>query len=147
LISTALTFTPQGSVEPLALGEQLVEFGLAEYRAQRGLRDLRGGEQEVFDLDYRPGRVDHPEVGDGVDAGGHVVAGDHLLRRDVERHRAQVDFDHAVDERDQEDQARALLGDQPAESEDHAAFVLAQHPDRGPERDQPEDHEDDQDSA
>ena len=134
-------------VEPLALGEQLVELGLAEHRAQRGLGDLRGGEQEVFDLDDRLGRVDHAEVGDRVDAGRHVVAGDHLLRRDVERHRAQVDLDHPVDERDQQDQPRALLGDQAAEPEDHAAFVLAQHPHRGAEGDQPEDHEDDQDSA
>src|SRR6188508_3355545 len=72
LISTVVTLTPQGSlvddllqvlVEPLALGEQLIEIRLAEHRAQRGLGDLRGGEQEVLDLDDRLVRVDHPEVG------------------------------------------------------------------------------------
>ena len=38
-----------------------------------------------------------------------------------------------------QDQARALLGDQPAEPEDHAALVLAQDPDRRSEHDQHED--------
>ncbi len=134
-------------VEPLALGEQLVELGLAEHRAQRRLGDLRGGEEEVFDLDDRLARVDDAEVGDRVDAGGDVVAGDHLLRRDVERDRPQVDLDHPVDERDQQDQARALLGDQAAEAEDDAALVLAQDPHRGADRDQGEERQDDDDSA
>ena len=78
-------------VESLALGEQLVELGLAEHRAQRRLRDLRGGDEEVFDLDDRFLGVDDAEVGDRVDAGRDVVAGDHLLRRDVEGDRPQVD--------------------------------------------------------
>ncbi len=45
--------------------------------------------------------------------------------------------------RDQEDQPRALLGDQPAEPEDHAALVLAQDPNRGADRDQREERQDD----
>ena len=87
-------------------------------------------------------RVDDAEVGDRVHANGHVVARDHLLRRDVQRDRAQVDPDHLVDERDQQDQARALLRDQPAEAEDHPALVLAQDPDRRGEDDQDEDRDD-----
>ena len=77
---------------------------------------------------------------------GHVVAGDHLLRRDVERHRPQVDPDHPVDDRDQQDQAGPLLGDQAAEPEDHAALVLAQDPDRGAEEDQQEEGDDNDDA-
>ena len=67
---------------------------------------------------------------------------DHLLRRHVQRDRPQVDPDHLVDERDQQDQAGALLGDQPAEAEDHAALVLAQDPDRRGEEDQQQDRDD-----
>ena len=37
---------------------------------------------------------------------------------------------HPVDGRDQQDQARALLAEQPAEAEDDRALVLAQDPDR-----------------
>ena len=128
----------QLDVEPLALGEQRVELGLAEHRAQRGLRDLGGGEEEVLDLGDRLVRVDDAEVGDGVDAHGDVVLGDDLLRRHVQRDRSQVDADHLVDERDQQDQAGALLGDQAAEPEDDAALVLAQDPDRRGEDDQDE---------
>ena len=39
---------------------------------------------------------------------GHVVLRDHFLRRDVQRDRAQVDLDHPVDDRDQQEEARAL---------------------------------------
>ena len=122
-------------VQAVALGQQRVELGAAEHRAQRRLRDLRGRQQVVLDLHDRVVRVHDAEVADGGHRGRHVVARDHLLRRDAERHRAQVDPHHPVDDRDQEDQARALLGDQAAEPEDHAALVLPQHPDRARQHD------------
>ena len=43
-------------VQPLALGQHLVELVLAEHRAQRGLRQLAGGLEEVLDLDDRASR-------------------------------------------------------------------------------------------
>ncbi len=49
-----------------------------------------------------------PEVDDRVDLDGDVVLGDDVLRRDVHDHRPQADLDHLVDDRDQEDDARAL---------------------------------------
>ena len=71
--------------------------------------------------------------------GRHVVLRDHFLRGHVERDRAQVDFHHPVDDRDQQEEAWALrLGEQPAEPEDHAALILARHLDRG-EREQQDD--------
>ena len=104
---------------------------LAEHRAQRRLRDLRGRDHEVLDLHDRVLRLDDPEVRDGVHPHRHVVLRDHLLRRDVQRDRAQVDLDHPVDDRDQQEEARALrLGQQPAEPEDDAALVLARDLDR-----------------
>ena len=88
----------QALVELLALGQQRVEVGPAEHRAQRGLGDLRRGVPDPLDLDHRLDRVDHAEVGDRVDLGRHVVARDHVLGRDLEGDRAQVDADHAVDD-------------------------------------------------
>jgi len=40
-------------VEAVAVGQQLVEIDLAEHRAQRGLRELRGLVDVVGDLDDR----------------------------------------------------------------------------------------------
>ena len=119
----------QDRVDLLALGEELVEGVLAEHGSQRCLCDLRGRNDEVLDLDDRRFRVDDPEVGDGVDAGGNVVLGDDLLWGDVERDRAQVDLDDPVDDRDQEDDAGAFRVEQAAESEDDAALVLAEDAD------------------
>src|SRR3954452_20574635 len=118
-------------VELLALGEQRVEVGLAEHRAQRGLRDLRGGLEEALDLDDRVVGGDDAEIDDGVDAGGDVVARDHVLRWDVEGDRAQADALHAVDGGDQEHEARPLGADHPAEPEDDGSLVLAHDADRG----------------
>ena len=83
-------------------------------------------------LDLHDGAVgvDDAEVDDGVDAGGHVVAGDHVLRRDVQRDRAQRHAHHAVDRGGEQHEARALHGDHPAEPEDDRPLVLAQHPHR-----------------
>ena len=87
--------------------------------------------------------VDDPEVRDRVHAHRHVVLGDDLLRRDVERDRAQVDPHHPVDDRNQEEEAGPLrLGQQPAEPEDDAPLVLARDLDR---RDQEQDEEEEDD--
>ena len=99
---------------------------LAEHRAQRRLRDLRGRDHEVLDLDDRVLRLDDPEVGDRVHPHGDVVLRDHLLRGHVQGDRAQVDLHHPVDDRDQQEEARPLrLRQQAAEPEDDAALVLA----------------------
>jgi hypothetical protein len=141
----------QDRVDLLALGEQLVELVLAEHRAQRRLRDLRGRDHEVLDLDDRGLRLDDPEVGDRIHADRHVVLRDHFLWRDVERDRSQVDPDHSVDDWDQDEEAGALgFGEQPAEPEDDAAFVLPRDLDRrDQEQDQQEenDGDDDQDGS
>ncbi len=38
------------------------------------------------------------EIGDGGNAGGHVVAGDHVLGWDLLRHCPQADAHHSIDE-------------------------------------------------
>ena len=110
--------------------------------AQRRLRDLRRRDHVVLDLHDRALGVDDPEVRDGVHAHRHVVLRDHLLRRHVQRDRAQVDLDHLVDDRDEQEEARALRRRlEPAEPEDDAALVLAGDLDR---RGEQEDQDDDE---
>ena len=116
----------QDRVDLVALREQFVEHVLAEHRAQRRLRDLRGRGHVVLDLDDRRLRLHDPEVRDGVHTHGDVVLRDHLLRRDVQRHGTEVDLDHPVDDRDQQEEPGALrLRQQPAEPEHDRTLVLA----------------------
>ena len=130
--------------QPLALGEQLVEVGLAEDAAQRRLRLLARGVEEVLDGDHRLQRVHHPEVDDRVHLHGDVVAGDHVLGRHVEDDRAQAHPHHAVDGPGHDDEPGALgLRQHLAEPEDDAALVLVQDLDRQqqPEHDGAEDED------
>jgi hypothetical protein len=96
----------QSLVEPLSLGQQHVELGLAQDRAQRRLRDLGGGLEEALDLHDRVPGIDDLEVGDGRHARGHVVSRDDVLGRDGERDGAQVDADQLVNNQDEQDQSR-----------------------------------------
>src|SRR5205814_1714029 len=69
--------------------------------------------------------------GHGVHPHRHVVARDHLLGRDHQRHHPQLDLDHLVDDRYQQEQAGPLrVAQQPSQPEHDAALVLAQHPNR-----------------
>src|SRR3546814_9967067 len=49
-------------VELVALGEHVVQFVLAEDRTQGGLGKFAGRLHEVFDLNGRPFRIDHPKI-------------------------------------------------------------------------------------
>jgi len=48
-------------IELVPLGEHLVEVMLAQYRPQRGLRELAGRLHIGFDLDHCPLGIDDPE--------------------------------------------------------------------------------------
>ena len=123
-------------IQPIALRQQIVELDLAEHAAQRGLGELRRRVHVVLDLDNRPARVHDAEVEHRVDLDRHVVARDHVLRRHVEDDRPQADPHHAVDRREDEDDAGPFrLRQQFAEPEDDAAFVLGQDLDRSDEVD------------
>ena len=113
-------------VQPFALSQQLIKFVLAQHRAQGGLRQLTGGHQEVLDLDNRLLWIEYAEVQHGVDLDRDVIAGDHVLRRDVEHHGAQVDANHLLNHRNQQNQARALDLPKASELEHHPAFVFTQ---------------------
>ena len=113
-------------VEPLALGQELVEVGAAEHGAQRRLGDLRGGRRERLDRRHRRRRVDDAEVADRGDPGRDVVARDQLLGRDRHRDRPQVDAHHPVHAGPQGDEPGPADRQQPAEAEHHGPLVLAQ---------------------
>src|SRR5258707_9201866 len=59
----------------------------------------------------------------------HVVACHDFLARDVDGHDAQIHPHHAIDDRDQENQAGPFCAEQFAETENHTSLVLAQDAD------------------
>ena len=61
-------------IKPLPLRQHIVQLVLAQYRAQRRLRQLAGGLKEVLYLDDGTFRVDHPEIQHRVHLHRHVVA-------------------------------------------------------------------------
>src|SRR6266849_10008363 len=133
-------------VDDVALRQQLVEGGLAQDRTKRGLRDLGRRVDVVQHLDNRAPCVDDLEVEDRVDLGGHVVLGDDLLRRHLERDHAQIDPDDPVDaERDDEIQAGPLEPDEATETEHHSAVVLVRDAQARKSDDQDQQYEDAED--
>ena len=134
-----VTFTPHGRgvlvehrlqphVDLLALAEQGVEIHFAQHAAQRGLSELRGGVEEVRNLQDGQPRIDDPEVDHGVHLHGDVVAGDHVLRRDLQRVDAEGNAHDAVDGREHQDDARAFrLPQHAAQPEDYAALIFPQN--------------------
>ena len=110
---------------------------------QGRLAHQRGRAAVVDHRDDGAARLDHAEVGDGVDLDGDVVAGDRLLGRDVQGDDAQIDLDHPLDLRDQQDQPGASRSDQPPQAEDDAALVLLDDLDGGAEEPDGDDAEED----
>ena len=132
-------------VQTLALRQQVVQLHLAQHAPQRRLGELRRRVVEVLDFDDRPPRIDHAEVQDRVHLDRDVVARDHVLRRHVEHDRPQADLDHAIDRREDENDAGALrLRQQLAEAEDDAALVFGQDLDRADEVEHDDERDDEQ---
>jgi hypothetical protein len=131
----------QALVHRFAVGEQVVEGGLADDRAQRGLRDLRDRVLVVLHLDDRLHRVHDAVVDHRVDTDGHVVPGDAVLGRYRHGDDLRVDPDQAVRERAQRgDAGLSRLAQDLAPAVHHAAFELAHHAEPGP-ADQAEYHQ------
>src|SRR5205809_7588896 len=116
-------------VNRLALRKQVVQGGLAEHAAQRGLGDERGGFEKVFHFHDRSLRIDHAEINNRIDRHRHVVTRHHLLPLDVDGHDAQIHSHHAIDNRDEENQPRAFRAEQFSETKNHATLVFAQDAD------------------
>src|SRR5215217_6804856 len=127
----------------LAVGKEVVEVLLPKNAPQGGLGDLAGREDVVLDLQDALVGVDHPEVDDGSNAGGYVVAGDDLLGGHLHGDGPEVYLDHPVHER-QEDEESWPLGSSlyPTDPKDHPPLVLLDYLD-GAEYDRDDDYRDD----
>jgi hypothetical protein len=130
-------------VDLVAMDQQLVQVRLAQDRSQAGLGDLPRRPAVIFYLHDGVAGIDHPEIGHGVHPDRHVVAGDGLLRGDIQGDDAQVDLHHAVYEGDDEKETRPLCALQPAQTKNDAALVLLDDLDG---RDQQHDQKDDDDT-
>ena len=117
-------------VDLVARGERLLERHAADDVAQRRDGELLDRLDVVRDLVRRRLRVGDLEVDDGVDAHDEVVLGDHRLRRERDDLLAQVDQrPDAVDERDDEREARGERARVAAEPLDDGGTRLRNDPD------------------
>src|SRR6476619_7174531 len=60
-------------VDGFALRQQVIEWGLPEDTAQRGLGDKRSGLKKILHLHDGGLRIDHAEINNGIDRDRHVV--------------------------------------------------------------------------
>src|ERR1039457_6369729 len=133
----------QPDVQLFALAQQFVQLHFAQHAAQRGLRQLRGGIEEIRNLHHRQARFHHAEINHRIHLDGHVIARDHVLRGHLQGIDAQRHPHHPVDGREHQDDARTLgLRQQAAETENDAAFVFPQNLD-GTDQVQYDDHHND----
>ncbi len=126
-------------VDLVAGGQDLLQRESADDVAQRGDGELLDRLQRVGDLVGGGLRVRDREVDDRVDADDEVVLGDHGLRRERDDLLAEVDQrPHAVDERDEQGEARVQRALEAAEALDHAGLGLRDdlHPRRRDEEDE-----------
>ena len=120
----------QRRVQSIPLAQHLVQLVLAQHRAQRRLGQLARRLLEVLDPDHGMLRIDHAIVDHRVDLHRDIVLGDDVLARHVEDADAEVDPDHLLDHRDDQDQARSFHFPEAAELEDDRALVLPDHLER-----------------
>ena len=110
------------------MAEQLIQLDLAEHRAQRRLRQLRGLVNIVGYLDGRVVGVDHIERNHSVHLDGDVVAGNHVLSWNLEHVLSQRDANHRLHRPEDKDDAWPVWRWRNAtQGEDHTALVLAEN--------------------
>jgi hypothetical protein len=109
----------------VAFLEGLVQLHLADHAAQRGLRQLRDGDDVVAAAVAGAHRVGDLEVQDAVHLQLGVVLGDADLAGHVQRHFLQrMLVGHALDEGDDELQARGQRAVVLAQAFDHPGVLL-----------------------
>ena len=127
-------------VHLVARGERLVERHRADHVAERRHREQVDRREVVGDLVRRRLRVGDLEVDDRLDVHDDVVLRDHGLRRERDDLLAQIEQRaHAVDERDDDGEARVQRPAVAAEPLDHAGARLRNHPHRLRQRDENDD--------
>ena len=110
------------------MAEQRVQFHLAQYRPQSRLRKLRSLVNVVGHLDRRVIRIHYVERHYRVHFDGHVVAGDHVLRRNLQHLLAKRNAHHLVKRPENKNDARSLRRSQhSAQAEDDPALILSKN--------------------
>src|SRR3990172_9819445 len=137
----------QLGVDHVAGGKGFVELQLADDVAQVGLRQLRGGEDEVGDVVLQLHRVGRLVVHDGIDGDHHIVLGDHLLRRHIDDLLAHVHPTDALDEGDDEAQTGIDHAVEAAKAFHEALLELGDDLQGSGDDDEEEDPDDDQDQG
>src|SRR5208283_1867207 len=117
----------QAQVDLVAVGEEFVEFLLAEHRTQSSLRKLRSLVGVIGDFDDGFLRIDDAEKNDGIHLQGDVVAGDDVLGRNFEGFLAERNAHHAVDRTEDQNYAWTLGCNQASQAEDDTAFIFGQN--------------------
>src|SRR5262249_38287521 len=112
-------------VEPLSIGQQVIELALADHGAQRRLCDLGHGVSVVLDVHDGPNGVGDVEVNNRIDLYRYVVFGDAVLRGNGHRDDLHVDLAETVDAWRDQVQARAAdRWHNASEPEDEPSLVL-----------------------
>src|ERR1700674_2886998 len=140
LTSTAVTLIPHGSVCRSMISCSL-RFILSRWESSSSSSacpsTLRNVVCEMSEVAFRyfstrttaaAGSMTR-KINDGVNGHRHVVACHDFLARDVDGHDAQIHPHHAIDDRDQENQAGTFCAEQFSETENHTSLVLAQDAD------------------
>src|SRR6266404_742684 len=117
----------KAQIDFVAVSQQFVEFLFAKHRAQSGLRKLRSLVGVIRDFNHGLVGIDHAQKNNRVNLQGDVVAGDDVLRRNLERFLPQRNTHHAIDRAKDQNYAWTLCrAHQASEAEDDAALVFGQ---------------------
>src|SRR3984957_17924131 len=141
LISTAVTWVPQGSVcrsmtfliwsLMLAVSEkQLIEAETSDDVTHGGLADLVDGVIDILDSHHGFLRIGDVIVGNRRDIDRDVVLGDDLLRRDLHGDGAQRHPHHLLDGNEDQRQPRSAYAFELSKQKDHPALILFQDANR-----------------
>src|ERR1043166_2381221 len=113
------------AVELVAFGEHLVEIVLAQHRTQCCLRKLAGRLIEVRDLHDSALGIDDLIIDDGGHAYRDIIVRNDVLRRHVVDARSEIDLDHLLHERNEQNKPGTLYPGETAEREHYGPLVLA----------------------
>jgi hypothetical protein len=137
-----------GGVDVVALLEGLVQFHLADHRAQRGLGQLRDGGDVVGRTIRGAHRIGDLEIQDAIHLQLRIVLGDADLRRHIQRNFLEhVLVGYAVDEGHHDVQARRQRGVVFTQAFHHPGVLLRDHLDRLHDEDDGEEEDDQSDAA
>ena len=129
-------------VDLVALGQRFVEVHRTDRGTDVGHHQVEDGQFELGDLVGRLGGVQHLEIDHAVHLDHGVVLGDHVLAGDVHHLFHHVDLAaHAVEDWDQEMQARGEGADVFSEAFDRPFIPLRHHPHGLEENDDADDDE------